>query len=228
MTRNFLYYCNYKLFGGDKMDLEALKEAGITQAAIDLFYIYAESNVLFGLILPFIDAFIPVLPLWAFITLNVYAFGFIPGFIVSWIGSVLGNICVFLILRKVGKNNITKFLYKTDKNNQVLSWIDKGRFFPMFIYFSLPFTPAFLLVIFAAFTRVSIAKFLLALVTGKFVMIFFIAYVGKDFRAILENPIKGVFYALVLLFVWYIGRKFEVRMARGLGEHVIKDEKVTE
>lgn len=195
------------------MYIETLTDAEVTQMLMELFNKYSESSVLLGLVLPFIDAFIPILPLWVFITVNVYAFGFISGFIISWVGSVLGNTCVFFILRRIGRNNITEFLYRPNKNHPILGWIDNASFLPMFIYFALPFTPAFVLVIFAAFVRVRVATFMLAMITGKFVMIFFIAYVGKDFKAIIENPIKGVVYVLIMLLAWFVGRKFENRMA---------------
>ena len=44
-----------------------------------------------GFLLPFIESFIPVLPLFVFVFVNVDTFGLFLGIIVSWLGTFLGT-----------------------------------------------------------------------------------------------------------------------------------------
>ena len=53
--------------------------------------------------LPFLEAFLPFLPLVVFIVANVNAYGFLFGFLLSWVGSVAGAYTVFLVIRKYGR-----------------------------------------------------------------------------------------------------------------------------
>ena len=53
---------------------------------------YIESGgLLFGFLLVFLECFIPALPLSVFVALNVNAFGFFVGCLISWIATCTGN-----------------------------------------------------------------------------------------------------------------------------------------
>ena len=51
-----------------------------------------------GIILPMLEAFLPFLPLFVFVTANVTDFGLWWGFFISWIGAVTGAYLVFSIV----------------------------------------------------------------------------------------------------------------------------------
>ena len=50
-------------------------------------------SIAVGLISAFVESFLPILPLVAIVTANAALFGMIPGFVISWLGSVSGTIC---------------------------------------------------------------------------------------------------------------------------------------
>lgn len=54
-----------------------------------------------GILLPFIEALLPFLPLMVFVLANAAAYGLLKGFLYSWIGACVGAILVFLLMRKL-------------------------------------------------------------------------------------------------------------------------------
>ena len=54
-------------------------------------------GILTGFLLVFIECFIPALPLSVFVALNVNAFGFLIGCIISWLATCLGSYICYKI-----------------------------------------------------------------------------------------------------------------------------------
>ena len=50
-----------------------------------------------GFLIIVLEAFIPILPLGLFITLNVNAFGTLAGLLLSWTAAILGSYLMYLI-----------------------------------------------------------------------------------------------------------------------------------
>lgn len=62
-----------------------------------------------GVGLAMLEAFFPPLPLVVFVTINITAFGFGLGYFYSWLGSSVGSIIVFLLIKKnMGKRDFNK------------------------------------------------------------------------------------------------------------------------
>lgn len=69
----------------------------------EIFINYVETwGPLAGVLLPVVEAFLPILPLVGFVIMNVAVFGFFFGYLYSWIGNCLGSFLLFLLLRRVG------------------------------------------------------------------------------------------------------------------------------
>ena len=67
-------------------------------------------TMLIGLMSCFVESFIPALPLIGIVTGNAMFFGFLNGMILSWIGSGLGTILLFLLLKSLKTAYIWKDL----------------------------------------------------------------------------------------------------------------------
>ena len=81
-------------------------------------------TMLIGLMSCFVESFIPALPLIGIVTGNAMFFGFLNGMILSWIGSGLGTILLFLLTKKF-KDSIHMQRFKNEKINKVINWIYK-------------------------------------------------------------------------------------------------------
>ncbi len=194
------------------MDVEWMKEWFTIEHINELLREYRSFGPLPGILLPMLEAFLPFLPLFLFVMANANAFGLWLGFLFSWIGAVLGALLVFLIFRNYGQGRLLRFLQRHPKVQKGMDWIERHGFGPIFLMLCFPFTPSALVNIVAGLSKISMPQYMLAVITGKMVMIFTISFVGYDIRALITNPARTAFVLLVIALLWYIGKRIEVKM----------------
>ncbi|MFJ7735936.1 TVP38/TMEM64 family protein [Lysinibacillus sp. NPDC097287] len=167
---------------------------------------------LIGLLLPFLEAFLPFLPLVVFVVANASAFGLWLGFLLSWLGSVAGSYAVFLIVRHFGKHPKLRFLTGGKKVQRLIKWVDMNGISPLFVLLCFPFTPSVLVNIVAGLSHIRKEFYLIVLLAGKFVMIFGMSVLGYDLKALLTSPVRLVIAAVAILILWWIGKLMEKRL----------------
>lgn len=179
---------------------------------IELSQHYKALGPLIGILLPFIEAFLPFLPLVVFIIANAGAYGLWLGFILSWVGTVAGSYVVFLVVRKYGRNRILLFLTKKKRVQQLISWVERNGFGPLFLLICFPFTPSALVNLVAGLSNMKRTYYLINLMAGKLVMIFIISFIGHDLKALLTQPLRTAIVVLIIFLLWIIGKAFENRL----------------
>ncbi|MEI3607837.1 TVP38/TMEM64 family protein [Pseudogracilibacillus sp. SE30717A] len=195
--------------------IEALDEASdYFDYIIDLLDKLEKLGPLPGILLPFIEAFLPFLPLFVFVMANSVAYGLLKGFLYSWIGSSVGSIAIFFLIRKFHK---TRLVTKIMQNKQVIhitSWVERHGFGPLFILLCFPFSPSSIINIVAGLSKVSKQQFILAVLLGKSVMIFSIAYIGTSILEFAKNPTKTIIVTGCILVFWIFGKFLEKKLLR--------------
>ena len=167
---------------------------------------------LIGLLLPFLEAFLPFLPLVVFVVANASAFGLWLGFLLSWLGSVAGSYLVFLIVRHFGKHPKLRFLTGGKKIQRLILWVDMNGISPLFVLLCFPFTPSVLVNIVAGLSHIRKEFYLIVLLAGKFVMILGMSVLGYDLKALLTSPVRLVSAAIAIVILWWIGKVIEKRL----------------
>ncbi|WP_425440890.1 TVP38/TMEM64 family protein [Sediminibacillus halophilus] len=167
-----------------------------------------------GILLPFIEAFLPFLPLVVFVLANAAAYGLLEGFLFSWIGASAGALCVFMLVRKLGNKRFFIWLRKNKQVERVTEWLERHGFGPLFLLMCFPFSPSSVINIVAALSKVSFQQFVLAVLLGKTVMIFTIAYVGDSIVSFAQNPVKTIVVGVCILLFWIFGKFLEQRLQR--------------
>lgn len=175
---------------------------------------YEALGFLMGLIPTFLEAFLPFLPLFVFVIANAIAFGFWLGFVLSWAGTVAGSYVVFLLVRRFGGNKFFSFLTRPVKVQQLIHWVERNGFGPLFILICFPFTPSALVNLVAGLSNINKKNYLFALMLGKLVMIMMITFIGYDVRALFTQPIRTLIMFVVIFLLWLVGKWFERRLAR--------------
>ncbi|TQS76644.1 TVP38/TMEM64 family protein [Ornithinibacillus gellani] len=186
---------------------------------------YEKLGPLPGILLPFIEAFLPFLPLFVFVFANAAAYGLAKGFLFSWIGSSLGSIIVFLIIRKLGDRRIFIKIRNNKQVHKVTGWLEKHGFGPLFLLLCFPFSPSSVINVVAGLSHISKQQFFLAVLLGKSVMIFSIAYVGSSIFEFAKNPVKTIVVGICIVIFWMIGKYVEKRLQK-VSE--IKDEQANQ
>jgi len=167
---------------------------------------YRALGPIIGFLLPFLESFLPFLPLFAFVVANATAYGFWFGFLLSWAGTVAGSYAVFLIIRKFGQARFMNFMTRHKRVQRLIHWVERNGFGPLFLLICFPFTPSALVNLVAGLANIRRHYYLATLMAGKFVMVFMVTFVGYDIRALFIQPIRTA-VVLVLIALLYVGGK---------------------
>ncbi|MBW3112034.1 MULTISPECIES: TVP38/TMEM64 family protein [Bacillaceae] len=194
------------------MNINTIKDWFTLENMMDLIQQYRSFGPIPGILLPLLEAFLPFLPLVVFVTANANAFGLWWGFLFSWIGATLGALIVFLLVRRYGEARIFRFLRKSRQVNRLTKWVDKHGFGPLFILLCFPFTPSAVVNVVAGLSSISIAQYMLAVVTGKMVMIFTISFIGYDIISLVKQPIRTVIVVAIIFVLWFVGKRIEIHL----------------
>ena len=165
----------------------------------------SSGGLLFGFFIVYIECLIPVLPLSVFIALNVNAFGFFVGVLLSWIATCLGCVTCYYLYIFLGDKLTKKFISKKTYS-KIKDKIDKFRdikFSQLVLVITVPFTPSFLINLLAGLSKMEKEKFFLGLLIGKIFTVIFWGYIGKTLIESLTD-IKALIYIGVTLVVAFI------------------------
>ncbi|MGN1033270.1 MAG: TVP38/TMEM64 family protein [Intestinibacter sp.] len=177
------------------------------QGLLNLVQDYWILSICVGFLSAFVESFIPMLPLVAIVTANAALFGMLNGFLISWIGSVAGTICLFLIVLKIGENSKLLERVKNEKVKKAILWIDQKGFKLLFIAYACPFLPACVITIASGISKRNITTFTSAVLSGKFIMFLVVSYIGQDIYGFITSPVKIIAFCLIVFIAWKLGNK---------------------
>ena len=172
---------------------------------------YSNLGPLPGILLPFSEAFFPFMPLIVFVLGNAAAYGLWWGFLFSWIGVVCGSLAVYGITRSFGKRFGMYIQKRMPGSQRFFQWIGEKGFTPIFLLYCFPFTPSSLVNIASGISAVPFSTFAFAVMGGKSVMIFMIAFIGHDWKGFIHEPWRILFALFVFWLLWLIGKNLERR-----------------
>ncbi len=164
---------------------------------------------LMGILLVFLESIIPILPLGAFITLNMNAFGFFFGFLISWSATCIGCYASYFVFSTFLSKYFYQFISKKNakKMKQSMKKIKKMPLGNLVVLIALPFTPAFLINIASGLAGVSKKKFLIAILIGKIAIVYFWGFIGTSFLESMTD-IKTIIIIAIMLIIAYIISKY--------------------
>lgn len=165
-----------------------------------------------GFLLPFIEAFLPFLPLVVIVVANASAYGLIFGFVLSWLGTVLGSYVLFLIVRRFGQHPRLHFITQRKEIQKLIRFVDMRGLTPLFILLCFPFTPSVLVNVVAGLSNLKKNYYLIVLLLAKPIMIFSMSYLGSDLRDILTSPVKLAVAGIIIVVLWLAGKAVERRL----------------
>lgn len=197
---------------------------------------YRALGPIIGLLLPFLEAFLPFLPLVVFIIANVSAYGILFGFLLSWAGSVAGAYTVFLVIRKYGRAKVLGFITRHEKIQKLILWVERNGFGPLFLLICFPFTPSALINIVAGLSNMKKSTYLWTITLGKLIMILVVSCIGSDIRALITKPIQTAIVLAIIGILWFAGKGIEKRIDKKVDadfrsiskERKLKEEKTSE
>ncbi|WP_261721595.1 TVP38/TMEM64 family protein [Staphylococcus equorum] len=173
------------------------------------FDLFGNLGYIVGFLLPFIEAFIPILPIIVFVIVNVNAYGFIIGTLLAWMGTVAGSYIVFLFFRRLTHTRYMKKIQQRTSVQRLIHFIDRKGVLPIFILMCFPFTPSALVNIVASLSHIKAHVYLTVLIASKFVMVGLVGWLGNDITTLFTSPTRLITIIIVILIIWFVGRKIE-------------------
>jgi len=176
----------------------------------------------FSTILVFLEGILAFLPLVVFVTVNVESFnlylgapwGTMLGIFISWIFSVCGGYCTFLLCRKGLQNFFLKHFKKKGLIRKFVDFVGTAKFSFIVLFMSCCFTPSFFMNVGAGLSTMSKKRYFYILLIGKFFCVCFLAYVGTGFVECLTNPYKLIEMIIMLLIAYFfskfVSKKFDL------------------
>jgi len=159
-----------------------------------------------GFLCIILESVIPILPLAAFIAMNMIAFGPVIGSILSFVATITGCMLSFWFFDKKVKGKMLNKMNKHPKTKKLIEYINKSSFQLLVLVIALPFSPAFAINIAGGISDIKTRKFFLALLIGKIPIIYFWGYIGTSLIESIKNPIILVKILIMLLISFIISK----------------------
>ena len=161
-----------------------------------------------GVLLVFLESVIPILPLGAFITLNMNAFGFVGGFLISWSATCIGCYASYFVFSSFLSKYFYQFLSRKDakKIHKSKKKIRKMPLGNLAVLIALPFTPAFLINIASGLAKVDRKKFLLSILIGKIFIVYFWGFIGTSFLESMTDITTIITIAVMLVVAYFVSK----------------------
>lgn len=150
------------------------------------------------------------------------AYGPLLGGVITWIGSAVASILMFLFVRYGYQEWGSRLLQRHHRLGQVTELFEKNAFLTILFTRFIPFIPSILINVYSALSRVSFAVYTLASSLGKIPAMLLFAMVGDSLITEPRNiaialGVYGVFIILTLL----IYRLWKRKQPRPLAQDIV-------
>lgn len=189
------------------------------QGVSDLLAQFRGFGMFFAFFLPFIEAFLPFLPIIVFAVVNVNAYGIVIGFLLTWSGAVTGAYLVFIIVRRYAMTRWFNHLYDHPYVRRFIGRVHRQGIIPLAVLLAFPFTPSSIINIVAALAGIRQRDYLIAVMTGKALMLLLLSYIGADIYSFVRQPEKSIIVITILVLLWWGGKKAEQYYHERVDEH---------
>lgn len=142
---------------------------------------------------------LPFLPMFLFVTFNILVFGVFLGLTLSYIFSVLGCLLFYFIYNKLFGKLGMKLIKKYPKVEALMKRYKNIKLETLTTIISMPFTPAFMINLFASITSMPLKKYMTAEIIAKMFITIFWGFFGFNLIKCLHNPKYFIVIGLMLL-----------------------------
>lgn len=169
---------------------------------------YKELGYFAPIVLAMLESFVPVLPLVLIITFNTGVYGFLLGFLFSYVGNLLGSIGVFFIFRFLERSRLIGHFIHGKRVAKIMHWVVMQPPSFLIVVSALPFTPSSFINIAFGLSGYSKRRYVMSIALGKFVMIGLLAAFGNTITRLNEHPILIIIGVGILVLAYYLSHRY--------------------
>lgn len=193
---------------------------------LEFFKEFTNENVILiiamAIILPFIEALVPMLPLIAIISFSIASLGSIYGsvmgsvlgILLSILGSSIGMFSVFILIRDLIGNWFREKTKNKEKIVKAIEWMENRSNSFMILFLSNPYIPTSIFNYAMALTGYSVKKYLVIVLISRTICITLLGVLGIVFNVGDDlTAIVWVFvtYIVVYIIIWLIKKLFIIK-----------------
>lgn len=134
--------------------------------------LYEESGIVAAVGLPFLETLLPILPLFLMIAFNILTYGTIKGYLLTYIGTVLGTIFIFVFMRFFVIKFYGEKLQNNNRFQNAMRWIEKTHPVLHILVLSIPFAPTFMINYSMGLTHMKFKRFLMITSISRGLLLF--------------------------------------------------------
>ncbi len=199
---------------------------------------YVSTNIWFApfltMLLPFVEAVIPSLPLTILVGFNLnimaQAFGAAEGtaltILLSTLGSAVGMIFIFVIIRITLAPYFARKVEENKYGRMFLHIVEGPNVIPILLVLSNPFFPSSILNYALSLTKTRFWRYLFLTLTSRLVIILFLVFLGSVFD-IQNHPLNLLWVMLAYLAIfglWFLVFHHRSRNHQIPGDHQENDQ----
>lgn len=181
---------------------------------IEFFKNFANDNVwliiIVTIILPFIEAVIPMLPLIAIVSFSIASLGSvygsfigaILGILFSIIGSAIGMFTVFILIRDLIGNWFRRKTKDMVRINKAINWMENRSNTFMIMFLSNPYVPTSIFNYAMALTGYSVKKYLIIVLVSRTICILLLGILGVVFNV--GEDLKAIIWVFLTYIIVYV------------------------
>lgn len=170
-----------------------------------------------AVLLPFLEALIPSLPLTILVSFNLSimanVYGNLTGtlltILLSTLGSFIGMVLIFLIIRLTLAPYFAKKVESHPYGKKFLNIVEGPNTFLVLVILSNPFLPSSILNYALSLTKIKFSKYLWLTVISRLIIVLFLVFLGSIFD-IQHHPLNALWVMLVysgLFGFWALYRR---------------------
>lgn len=160
-------------------------------------------------LLPFIEALIPSLPLTLLVSFNLSIMGSSLGgilgtlltIVLSTLGSFLGMLLIFIIIRLTLAPYFAKKVQENKYGRKFLHLVEGPDTVLVFLILSNPFLPSSILNYALSLTEIKVSRYILLTLSSRLVIMIFLVFLGSLFN--IQNNVLNIIWVFVVYFVLF-------------------------
>lgn len=193
---------------------------------LEIFKEFTNDNVLLiilmAIILPFIEAVLPMLPLIGIISFSIASLGSIYGSVIgsvlgillSILGSSIGMFLIFILIRDLIGNWFREKTKNKEKIVKAIKWMENRSNSFMILFLSNPYIPTSIFNYAMALTGYSVKKYLVIVLLSRTICVTLLGILGIVFDV--GNDVTAIIwvfltYIIVYIIIWAFKKLIKIR-----------------
>lgn len=171
---------------------------------------YKDYAAILSILINVLVSIVGFIPSWFLTAMNIKLFGFTGGFMVSFIGELIGTLISFFLYRKGLQKRFISNSSKFKLVNRLINLEGREAFYSLIFIRFIPFIPSSLITLIAAFGKITWSSFILASIIGKFPVVLFESY---SVNQVLEFTLFGKIILgllIIALLIYFYRKRFNV------------------